>query len=849
MTKFFLRKDTNKTICCFIAFLAALLFIISLYRIYHYAPFGNQSLACRDANIQYLDFFAFLKDVINGKNSISYTLSSTLGGTYFGVFSYYLSSPVNLLLVFFDKTQLHSFFDIAIALKLSLAAAAAAFFLRIRFCLPLYLLLCLSFSYAFSQYAFAQASNIMWLDGMYMLPVMLVGVYKNVMEGKGRLLSITVGLSIIFNWYSAGINCFFSFVYFLVEYFLQAEKKSIKLFGSKFICYAYAMVAGVCLSAVVFLPSIALLREGVGSGFDWNRFNLAFNGNFLSIVQYYAIGAVSNHNHAALYCGSLPLLGCLGINCVKGLSDAKRKVLNVFLLFVVLLFYWQPLFLLFSLLKNASSFWFRYAYIGIFSLIFIAAAVYEIAEKGWDNEKANKIVFFFILGFFFLNYHHPVVDLKYINYTAAFLIICYFSIRKLVSWKGSGICFPWLAVILIITAVELGYSGKLLMERYHYNSVNRFVTYEKNNQNQIDHIKKFDKGIYRISQTSVRGMNANGRLTAHYNESVAFNYPSIASYTSCPENAQMSFLDRLGYKFEGKRMTVVNTSIVGADSLLGVKYVLSKFPVKGLIEVPKMNLPNEGKKVYRNKFALPMAFTFSKNKLQNADISALNPFEYQNALYGQLAGHPVMLYKTVRFTKKQKGATMVYSLKLPDGNYAIYGNVPWNGNMESTIYKDNKMITAYSTWLSPSVFYIPTKNGEKTARLELRTTKGFHIKEEQFYALDLDLLQGVTKKIRAGEVKDISIKNGEISCNVQGNGNDQLLISFPYHRGWQVSRNGMPIKLEQFGDCLMVVPLQKGKNNIQMHYHVPLFKEGCIVSVLGLIGILLYSRVRKQFQM
>ena len=98
-----------------------------------YCPFGNRSLAGLDANTQYLDFFAYLKDVLNGKQGISYDLSNTLGNSNLSLFAYYLSSPLNLLIVFFKKSQLAFFFDLLVVLKLSLAAITMAIFLRMRF--------------------------------------------------------------------------------------------------------------------------------------------------------------------------------------------------------------------------------------------------------------------------------------------------------------------------------------------------------------------------------------------------------------------------------------------------------------------------------------------------------------------------------------------------------------------------------------------------------------------------------------------------------------------------------------------------------------------------------------------
>lgn len=847
MLKYLSSVNENKKWCCFVAFVISFLFMIVLYRVYHYAPFGKQSLACMDANIQYLDFFAFLKDVIHGKNSIRYTLSNTLGGTYYGVFSYYLASPLNLLLVFFEKEQLHSFFDLLVAIKLSLAAAAAAYYLQIRFRLPLYVVFCLSFSYAFGQYSFAQASNIMWLDGVYLLPLILAGVYKNITEEGSRLLSVSVALSVIFNWYSGGINCLFSFFYFLTEVFLLEEEKTKEVLVRKLLRYVYAMFIGLCISAFLFLPSVALLRDGVGKGFDWNLFTNNFNGNFLSVIQYYVIGAASGKDHVALYCGSFPIIGCLLYNFDRVLDNKKRIVFNVLLAFTVIVFYYQPLFFLFSLLKGASSYWFRYSYIGIFTILFIAAHYYENIKNSTTIETTVKPIGCFIISLLFLNYNYPAVELKNIYYTVVFLFLVYFCLKRLIVKVNSKSVTVWLMIFLIsVTLTELGRNGLLLMERYHYEGIDKFINYEKKQADVIDKIKEHDHSWFRISQTSTRGTGPSG-LTANYNESVAFNYPSISSYTSCPDNSQMRFLERLGYRTEAERIKIVNTSVIGADTILGVKYILSKYPIRGgLKEINQLSVPQYDKKVYINKFALPMAFTFKKNKFQKVNTDSLNPFEYQNALYSQLTGNSVKLYKPVSFTKKRFEKSMVYTLSVPSNEHVLYGNLPWKKYMEAEIHNDNNRITGYSTWLSPSVFYIPVSNGENVAHLELKTKAGIHIKEEQFYALDLRALEEVTKGIKTGEVSDLNLNNGDIRCVVNESEDKMLFLSVPYHKGWHVTRNGKNIKPNLFGKCLMLIPLVNGENVIKMHYSIPLFKEGCIITVLGLIGLLLSPRVMKK---
>ena len=101
--------------------------IWALFFVMGYVPFGNKSLTSMDADYQYLDLFAYLKDVLSGKNSVSYSFSKTMGGPCIGIFSYYLASPFNLLVVFFKKSGLMLFFHVVVTLKLMCAAVTCVY--------------------------------------------------------------------------------------------------------------------------------------------------------------------------------------------------------------------------------------------------------------------------------------------------------------------------------------------------------------------------------------------------------------------------------------------------------------------------------------------------------------------------------------------------------------------------------------------------------------------------------------------------------------------------------------------------------------------------------------------------
>ena len=108
-----------------------------------------------------------------------------------------------------------------------------------------------------------------------------------------------------------------------------------------------------------------------------------------------------------------------------------------------------------------------------------------------------------------------------------------------------------------------------------FSEVSVYQKYVKQQSSQITALKNYDAGYYRISQTKVNGEEDNINITANYNEAYGFNYWSIASYISSPSGTQLKLLSDLGYRTEGDRISIVNTSILPTDSLLGVKYVLT----------------------------------------------------------------------------------------------------------------------------------------------------------------------------------------------------------------------------------------------------------------------------------
>ena len=175
-----------------------------------------------------------------------------------------------------------------------------------------------------------------------------------------------------------------------------------------------------------------------------------------------------------------------------------------------------------------------------------------------------------------------------------------------------------------------------------------YTSYRKNQEKIIRNIQNDDQSNYRITQTSNRVMY-EGNLTANYDEPLSYRYMSTSGYTSSPDGTQLEFLNKCGYPTYADCLTVTNTSMLGIDSLLGVKYVLTSENYTGLVK--KNNTKLNGKYTYTNPYYMPLAFTCNNFDAIKNEEGYLNPFDYQNLLFKQLFNTSKDIYNPVKYSQ------------------------------------------------------------------------------------------------------------------------------------------------------------------------------------------------------
>ena len=867
-----------------------------------FVPFGVNTPAVTDAKLQYLDLFAYCRDVLTGQNSAAYTFSNTLGGSAAAIWAYYLASPFNLLVLLFPKEQMNLFLEVLISTKVSAASASFAYFINDRFREKVRrdLTLLLSVGYGLMQYTLAQESNVMWLDGVILLPFIVLGVHRAVHARRFRpaQLAVPAALSVLVNWYTGGLNYLFSAVWFLYEMLRTGKKKEAGGSGgqgdaakssawggcaAKTGRYLFGMGLGLMLAAALFLPTVLALRQGKAG--NWNPVgyvpSTGFRGNPFSVLRSYRIGEMSDASKASFFCGTPAALGTAAFFLSGRIKRREKLAALVPLVTVWLACFWKPLFYIFSLFMTSTSYWYRFGYQGSFILLYLAAFwAGSLPRKGGFRSGKRWLV---------------------IPGAGAVCLILVLVSQKV--WPAGGNGSSWIAILMIaVMTLSPGYiyapddaleilerretvrrnrrilagvlvlfglleaflETRAILRIYHTDTAEEYASYSREEQAQIEELLRADEeGFYRISQTATRITNVDG-LTGAYLDAMAYGYASISGYTSCPENIQLELLDRLGYRKEYESFNIVNTSFLPADSLLGVRYVLSPYEIPGLEKVPELGSRN-GKAVYRNPFALPAAMIIDGNAA-SPEPEQGNPFAYTEYLYRRISGQEAKLWIPEQAQKTYDRGIAQWTLSVPSGEgakYCLYGNLPTGKKIsydDSQWWKDageQGKLTAsegwsfgYGGWLSPSVFYIPVEEGQKTAVVTLEIKEEPGLRQEQFYALDTESLSRLSAQIRerAESVSDLEIRGGKISCRVYAREGQKLLLSVPASTGWTARVNGQKTEIEAFEGSLMEIPLVPGENYITMQYRVPGLTAGILLTLAGLGILALWSMDKQKFQ-
>lgn len=766
----------------------------------HVYPFGDNSFLTNDLKYQYIDFFAWFRRVLLGEASLRYSFSQGLGMNTWGLYSYYLASPFNLLCALFPADKLTLFVFVISALKLGCIHISSAWYVQKRFDLPKPAAFLLSLSFTFCSWTISNLRNPLWIDCIILLPICAYGCYELIRKQRMIRLVIATALNVMFCWYTAYISILFLCIFVLVEFvdYVAEEGFSWKLMLDRALRFAGAIALGLLLSAWTFLPTILAMSKGgpvLALGPLLKTSLKSLIRGFLPCMW------VSNESTPQFYCGIVMMLLAVSLLVNRTVSIKTRIATLVVTIILVASSVLSPLEYIWCGMRVPNGFYSRTAFLLSFFALWAAGHALHALKNQPKLRQAYR----------------PVVIMPLLALTAIELFA-----NAHVMWNQ----------------LYTGYSEKA-NSAYVATATDTITTIQD----------QTSASFYRIDRTTTRVDSAA------LNEGLALGYNQLSSYSSANNPQAIALLNSLGYSSVGEFSTRYAEPILAVDALLGVKYAIAEHAPSGYAAMTE--IADTASAVYENPYALSVG-VMTSNDIQNCTLKGENPFEKQNDLYSKILGREVMLYTKIEAKNTEDDENLrQWNATVPSGSIGylyINKDATAGSYWPVTLTIDQRTIGNEAWRFDNNIRQIADASDSPSQHtVSIGVAEGYtdmpQDNEPVFYALNLDVFEQIINELKMSEFVPTVFEDGRIEGEYTAKDDGNLLLSVPYDEGWNVTVNGTAAELTPAADKgLSSLNMQKGANKIVMTYKTPGALAGLAVSLAtaaALVAAGLYARHKK----
>lgn len=858
-----IKKFTKNNLPLILSFFTPFIIMACYFAYRNMFPFGNGSILTVDLGQQYVDFFAFYKRTINSLNihKFFYSFANGYGGEMIGIWSYYLMSPLNLIIAILPKSFMNGSLLLVTLLKYGLSGLSFGYMLNKKGFEKNIIITTFATAYALNGWIIANQLNIIWLDAMILLPIIVLGIDNIINNNKSKLYILSLSIMIIVNYYMAYMVCIFSLLYFITNYAIYYKSK-IKHKYKSILKYFGANLISFMLSAWLTIPNIIELRTGKAS-YTVNNFNWKLEYNPLNMIPKLMNGAFNFNQmpsgYPNIFIGSLVLISVLAF-----FFNHKIK-LNFRLLYLSLTFVFlismcfEPLDLVWHAFQFPIWYPYRFSFIFCFLVTYLGAIGFNNLPNKIDNKITIKIAIMLIIilltvgikinNFTFLSPMKYVVSVLLIAIMFVIVIISRLNHSKL-----------YIISIFIITCCDMGINAFNSLNSISYVNNSDYSSYNKILNEQINKISKGDKSFYRINKNFYRTQDDPMEL--------GFNSGSIFSSTMNKNNA--TFNSNIGNPNNTGSINYSNGTLV-TDSLLNFKYFLSfngnykKYPMIQKSENRYDILDNRKSKNYfdikRNNLSLPLIFG-TTNSIKNI-MNTTNPIDYQNDIVKQISASNKNVFNVdnnykVKFKNIYNTPSLGQTiLKKIDplksasveinyhyrNQYIPYIVLPSNLSPNiCSVFIDGEKLTSPKNFQNSLIYSLPKKDGTIDINFKKQSifTNNFGIYNLNYKKFKYDI-----SKIKHQNI--IFNNKNMISSNVNFNKNGSLLTSIPYSDGWNVKiDNKEHGKSKWLGEFISVKNIKKGKHHIELYYYPRGLNLGITITLLTIIFISIKNIINRK---
>lgn len=873
-----LKQFLKNNIYTFITGGIALFIILLIYFCFDIIPFGDRTVYRMDLYHQYGPLFSELYDRLTGGGSLIYSWNSGLGMSFLGNFYNYLSSPISLIILIFGHKNTFEAVATIIAIKAVLSSMSMANYLKKSQKLNSPLICAFGILYAFSAYFIAYYWNVMWIDAMYILPFVVLGIERIIDEGKSGLYLVSLVYCIFSNYYIGFMVCIFSCLYFIYyyvcrfdvlkaksdelksEYFID-KIKNLFIVNSAVKFAAASLCAGLVLLFMLIPVLFVLGSSSATKGTFPTEFKFYFNifdflANHIASLEP-TIRSSGETVLPNIYCGILTVM-LLPIYILSNKIPSKEKIASAVLLIIMffsfninyLNYIWHGFHFPNDLPYRQS---FMYSFI-LVVLAFKAIKYIEFTDRKTIIASGGGLALFVVLV--------QEITSKNVNDTSIYLtlafILLYTVILGLLQSKKSQAFALSVMVACSVTAEAVSASTD------HYVA------------NQTKSSFSIDYDDFKNIQSTVHSKNKDLFFREETTKSRArmdpcwFGYNGVSVFSSMAYEKTANLQKYLGLYGNKINSYTYNPQTPVYNSLFSLKYIYDKNNYIGENSFYNKVAENNTFSAYENPYFLNIAFPVSQFVKDFDASEGKNPVAVQEQLFEAATGISGLfnriydyeiLYSNLMTVADFEKETESFRLsKLESGSKAaatILFPSPVNGNVYIYVSSRNvENVVVYSpviqNTMTVSDGYILDlgmhKIGEEIS-VEIPVKDDVSYAQIEFCAFTIDE-EKFTKgyeKLKEGQIEYERFDETFIKGKYTAEENEILFTSIPYDRSWNVYVDGKKVSSDDIikvSDALLGIKTESGTHEIVFKYDIPCYNL-CICISAGFTVILLLLYVLK----
>lgn len=865
-------KD-NKYI--FISGGVALFIILLVYFCYEIIPFGDKIIYRMDLYHQYGPLFSELYDRLTSAESLIYSWNSGLGSSFLGNFYNYLSSPISIIVLLFGHENTFEAVAAMIAIKAVLNSMAMSYYLKKSHNANGFTIVAFGIMYAFCGYFVAYYWNVMWIDAMYILPFVVLGIEKIIEKGKCSTYIIALALAIFSNYYIGYMLCIFSCIYFIYYYFCSLKdiknKKSLlpeskgffkKLSNSFFwksgLRFAFSSVAVGIILLFMLIPLVFVLNSSsatAGSTPDEYK-------SYFSIFDFLA-------NHLAgleptirssgedvlpnVYCGMLTVL-LIPLYLFSKRISATEKIASVVLLAIMYFsfninfinFFWHGF-------HFPNDLPYRQSFMYSFILLIMAFK----ALKNIDEYSKKQIlgVGVAVVGFVIITQElgSKNVDDFTVFVTIAFTVLLTIVLGLIVSKKAQVFA---LSIMLICSVAAETISANT--DHYVANQSKESFSADYDDFKSIQQENAEDSNLmfYREELSDLRA-----RMDPCW-----YDYNGVSTFTSMAYEKVSNFQKDFGLYGNKINSFTYNPQTPLYNAIFSLKYIYDKSDLIGESSYYSLKKENNTFKAYENNYVLNLAFPVS-NEIVGWNASDYNnPVEAQeeyfklatgiDGLYERIYDYE-LIYGNILSIDRYNVINETFSLNKIDDNYdgAVTVDITAKDNSNIYIYVYSRNLDTVSVF-SQALTTTMTVNDGYILDLGCHTpgeliSVEMPLKDEcnsasvdfVVFTVNHDKFVEGYNKLSDGQLQYSKFDETLITGSFVAENDEVLYTSIPYDESWNVYIDGKKVQKDDVfavSDALIGVNVTEGEHEITFVYEAKGLEECIIISTLFVIILLIF---------